>query len=188
MRKRGTSLVELLVGMTMMGFVLFGICGLFVSGLLTTERRQRDTNMAEDASQGLRYISERLQSAMSITIPDGGRSISYTLPQRSGSNDAVTGERELVYPPVSDGVTRTFSVNNARKLIDSDGNRVLVRDVATTDPKPGSTQYNQTYPIFQLTTVGSRRAVSINLITSTSVNGEVQYVRMKTTVLLRNAL
>lgn len=188
MRKRGTTLVELLVGMGLMMFVILGVSSMFVTGLLNTEKKQRDGNLSEDNTQAVRYMTERLRNALTINIPTGGRSITYALPRRSTSTDSTTGEMELSYPLVSDGTSRSFSISNAGKLIDSDGSRVLASDVASTDPEPSSSQYNQSYPVFQLTTVGSRRAVTITLITKSSVNGDDRFVRMKTTVLLRNAL
>lgn len=188
MKKRGVTLIELLVGMSLMAFVMLGVCSMFITGMLNTEKRQKDATLSEDAVQGVRYLTERLRNAMAITIGTGGRSITYTLPRRSSSDDAITGEKELLYPIVSDGVSRSFSINTRKQLIDSDGSRVLVRDVATVDPETTSSQYNLSYPVFQLTTVGSRRAVTITLIAKADVNGDPRFVRMKTTVLLRNAL
>jgi hypothetical protein len=64
----------------------------------------------------------------------------------------------------------------------------LARNVVLTDPDPESSQYNQAYAPFQLTTIGSRRALSINVITQDQVLGKPRYVRLKTTVILRNNL
>jgi hypothetical protein len=74
------------------------------------------------------------------------------------------------------------------KLKDDQSGRVLAENVVMKDPDPNSSQYDQAYPQFQLTTIGSRRALTINVITQSQVLGKPRYVRMKSTVILRNNL
>ena len=124
---------------------------------------------------------------MSVSITNEGKTLTYTLPKMSSAVDAVTGEKEIQIPVVSDGVTRTFNIDvSTGKLKDLVTGKTLVRNIRMTDPDPNSSQYNQTYSPFSVTTVGSQRAVTLNLITAENVLGNLRYARYKTTVVLHN--
>lgn len=186
MKRRGIALFELIVAMSMMAFVLFGIISLFVAGVKSLEKSNVDVNLGQKNAQGLRRVAETLRSAYSIVITNSGKTITYTMPLKTGYADAITGEVEFVTPLRSDNVNRTFNIVNG-ELIDSVGNRKLVKGIRSTDPDLQSSQYNQAYSPFQLTTIGSLRAVSINLITAGATSGGERYVRLKTTAVIRNA-
>ncbi|HMS56378.1 MAG TPA: hypothetical protein PKA27_13345 [Fimbriimonadaceae bacterium] len=185
--RRGASLMELSVTLTMLLFTMLGIIGLFVSGLGSFDQTRKAVEVSSDNAQGMRFISERLREAVTISITDSGRTITYTLPRMTNSPDSNTGEIEVQYPVASDGVERSFTVANG-ELTDTESDRVLVRNIASVDPDPESSQYNQAYAPFQLTTIGSYRAVTINLITKQQAAQKEVYARMKTTVLVRNGL
>lgn len=186
MKRRGMTLVELMAAMAIMGLTVAAMLSLFVFGTRTSRRTIADVNTAQTNSQALRRISETLREAATVSISNNGTVVTYQLPQRMNSNDPVTGERELIIPVVGDGVNRTFTVSNGT-LTDSVNGRVLLRGIMATDPEPDSTQFNQTYPPFQLSTIGSRRAVTIQLITSERVGGQQRVARLKTTTLIRNS-
>jgi type II secretory pathway pseudopilin PulG len=186
MKKRGFSITELLVAMGMMAFTLAAISSLFVFGLRSFQATTTDTNINQTNAQGMRRVTEALRSGMSLTISSSGRIITYSVPKMTATADAQTGEKELVIPVQADGAARTFTVTDAGTLVDSVGNRVLVRNIRLTDPDPGSSQFNQTYAPFSMTTVGSERAVTLNLITAENVFGRLRYTRLKTTVVLHN--
>jgi hypothetical protein len=88
----------------------------------------------------------------------------------------------------SDGVVRQYVVDpNAKTLKEYPGGRVLIRNLSAVDLDPKSTQYNQAYPAFQLTSIGSYRAISIHLVTRKTNISDLRYTRMKTTAVVRNA-
>lgn len=189
MRRRGFTLIELTVGMGMLMLVVLGCATLMVSGLQSLNKTSVDANLGNDNAQGLRRVSEAIRGAVWVSVSTDGRTLSYSLPRMSTTTDPLTGERELVDPPVSDGVVRRFVVDfTAGTLTDMQSNRVLVRNIAATDPQPSSSLFNQAYPPFQLTTIGSMRAVSINLITRANAAGQARWVRLKTSAVIRNSL
>jgi Tfp pilus assembly protein PilW len=187
-RRRGFTLVELLAGVGVMSLVILGSLSLLISGLQSFRRTDADVRITQQNSQALRKISETLREAMSVTITNNGKTIMYSLPAKTAAVDAVTGERELVVPIQSDGVARGYAVDTVAGVVrELPSNRVIVRNVAPTDPEAGSAQFGQAYTPFQLTSIGSYRAVSINLITRDTVSSQTRWMRMKTTALVRNS-
>jgi hypothetical protein len=135
----------------------------------------------------LRYVTEYARGAMSATISNNGSQVNFAMPAMSNTADNVTGEKELAFPIVSDGVTRGFSVNfTAGTMTDLHTTKVIVKNITSTDPDPKSSNYGNTYQPFSFSMVGSRKVMVIQLITKDKVNGQVRYQRMKNTVLLRN--
>jgi hypothetical protein len=188
MRRRGATLVELILGMSITVVVVLASAELLLSGLKSYNRTTVEVGLNNQNAQGLRRVSQSLREALAVTVSADGRRIDYTLPQRSAANNPVTGEREFIDPPVSDGVARHYVVNMTNgTLVDGVTGRVLVRNIVARDPQVGSSQFNQNYAPFQLTTIGSLRAVSINLITLDKANGKDRYARMKTAAVVRNA-
>lgn len=186
MRRRGFTLMELLVGMTILGALTIGTMTVFSESMKGFYRTKTDIDLASQNSLGVKRVAETLRSAYNMTISNSGKTVTYTMPLKNNAVDLVTGEREYFEPLASDGVQRSFTVTNG-KLIDNSSGRTLASNVILTDPDPQSSQYNQTYAPFQLTTIGSRRALSINVITQDQVLGKPRYVRLKTTVILRNS-
>jgi Tfp pilus assembly protein PilW len=186
MKRRGISLAELLASMIAFLLALTAAISLQLTGSKSLNRIQSDLSVSTPSAQAMRRVSETLRSAMSITLSSDGKTITYILPKLTTTNDPVTGEKELVYPLVSDGVTRSFVVSGTN-LVSNPGGRVLVRNISSTDPQVGSTQYNQTYNPFQSTTIGSRRAITITIICKEIANGKTRYARMKSTVLIQNS-
>jgi prepilin-type N-terminal cleavage/methylation domain-containing protein len=187
MKRRGFTLVELSVAMVIMGALLLGTMTVFSQAMQGYYKTKTDIDLATTNSLSIQRVAETLRSAYSMQVVDNGRKVVYTLPKFSSVTDPDTGEKELYEPLQSDGVQRSFSVANGQLVNDQSG-RVLAKNVVLVDPDPQSSQYNQQYPPFQLTTIGSRRALTINLITQDQVLGEKRYVRMKSTVILRNSL
>lgn len=185
-KQRGVTLTELVVSGTLLVFMLTGVLALLVTGLRSFERTTNDINLAQPSAQAIRRVSESLRMAMSVTISPDRNSVTFTLPKFEASNDPVTGEKEITYPQVSDGVTRSFTVNSRGELVEMPGRRVLLSGIAVRDPDPASSQSNQVYEPFQTTTIGARNAVTMNFITSNVVNSRTRYVRMKSTVMVQN--
>ncbi len=187
MSRRGFTLVEVLTGMFVMSIVMFASLALMITGTRTYMNVDADTTTSSPSAQAIREISLAIRNSMAVSLNSSGTVLSYTLPARSATADPVTGEKEFTDPLTSDGVARSYTVNfTAKTLTDDVTGRKLVRDLSSTDPQPGSSQYNMAYTPFQLTTIGSKKAISINLITVETVRGQLRYTRMKTTVALRN--
>lgn len=185
--RRGFTLVELMVGMTIMGLLIVGAMTVFSSSMRSFYKTKTDINLTTDNSLGMQRVADSLKPAYSMLIENKGLSVTFTLPLVSAVLDPTTYEHEYVDPLQSDGVSHTFIVVDGQ-LIDKNDGRVLIDNIVLIDPEPKSSQYNQTYAPFQLTTIGSRRALTINFITQEEVLGEPRYVRMKTTVIIRNSI
>jgi len=184
-KRRGFSLAELMASMVAMVMALGATFALQINASRSMTRVQTDMNVQNKSSLAMRRITDTLRQAMTVTLSTDGKTMTYTLPKLTTATDLVTGEKELVYPLVSDGVTRSFVVSGTN-LVSYPGGRILVRNISAIDPQTGSTQYNKPYNPFQSTTIGSRRAITITLICSEVANGKVRYARMKSTVLIQN--
>lgn len=184
-KQRGLTLAELIIASALIILTLIGVLALMISGLRSFERTTSDINLTQPNAQAMRRISETLRQALSITISSDGSQINYVLPKVSASPDPYTGEKELVYPLTPDGIQRSFQVKN-RNLVSLPDNRKLLSGINPIDPHSSSTQYQQSYRPFQRTTIGAKNAISINLITSETVNGKIRFTRMKSTVLVQN--
>lgn len=184
--KRGMSMAELSVALGIMALTVFTVASMFIFGLRAMQKTTSDTNLNQTNAQAMRRITETLRGAMATTITNEGRMITYTLPKMSPSADSITGEKELIVPLQSDGVTRSFYVTTDGKLVDSVTGKTLIKNIRLKDPDPDSSQYNQNYAPFSTVTVGSQRGITINLITAEDVLGDLRFARLKTTVVTHN--
>jgi hypothetical protein len=188
MKRRGFSVLELVVSMAIMMLVVLGSTALLLTGLRSFNRTTNSVTITQQNAQGMRRIAETLRGAIDITISEDGRRIEYSMPVLAGGVDPFTGEPELAIPLQSDGVLRGFVVNfQDGTLRELETDRVLVQNVTNMDPNPQSSQYGQVYSPFQATNIGSLRAVTINLITQLGTDYDRRSARMKTTVLVRNS-
>lgn len=189
MRRRqlqaGMTLLELSVGTMVMMMVLAGFLGLLSFTLRIFDDTETRIDLSQSSSLATRKLMEDLRSSMRIEIEPGGRRLHYDIPRLANALDPITLEREVIIPLTSAG-TRTVSVNSAGELVDEGTGEVYLRNIARTDPDPQSSQFGQEYSPFQLTTIGSRRALSINFITRQDGASGERWVRDKTTVVLRN--
>lgn len=184
-KNQGFTLTETVVGIGLFGLMLTGVLEMYANSLRFYSKTTADVDVTNENASAMRHVTNTLRSAMTITIASDGNRIDYTLPAMSNYVEPLTGEKELIDPVQSDGVTRSFVVTNG-ELTDSVTGRVLIENLAPTDPDPQSSQYKKAYAPFQLTTIGSRRAVTINFITRKEAAGEDRFTRMKNTVILRN--
>ena len=184
-KRRGSSLVEVVTGAVLMMLITLGTMSLMVTGLRYVTRTSTDLTIGGKNAQGLRWISEYARTAMSATI--SGSQINFTLPSRATTTDTNTGEKEMIYPVVGDGVTRGFKIDfSAGTLTDLHMNKVIMKNITSTDPDPASSTYGQAYTPFSFSQVGAHKVIVIQIITKDKVAGNVRYSRMKNTVLLRN--
>ena len=185
--------MELLVGMTIMGLLIIGAMTVFAATMKNFYVTRTDIDLTAENALGMQRVADTLRGAYSIEILQGGTAVRYFLPLESDVTDPVTFEREFVDPLQSDGIEHWFAIENGQLISrggagEGDFGRELVENIVLVDPHPDSSQYNQTYAPFQLTTIGSRRALTINFITADEVVDRTRYTRMKTTVLIRNSL
>lgn len=187
MKRRGSSLVEVVTGAGIMMLLTLGTMTLMVSGLRYVTRTSTDLTLAAKNAQGLRWVSELSRGAMSATISANGTQVNFVLPAMATTTDTFTGEKEVSIPITSDNVTRGFKVDFAAgTLKDLRTGRTLVKNITSVDPDPASTNYNQTYVPFSYSQVGARKVIVIQLITKDKSGGTTRYQRMKNSVLLRN--
>jgi type II secretory pathway pseudopilin PulG len=186
MRRRGFSITEVMVSLITLAMVLFGSVALLMSGMQGFSNATSESKLTTSNAQGLRFVTEAIRESVNVQLEDTNR-LHYFLPLRNANITPETGERELADPTVEDGVTRTFRINwTTGELREANTNRILVRNIVRQDPEPTSSQFGRSYNPFQFTTIGSARAVTITLITQERVGVQTRYVRLKTTVLLRN--
>lgn len=187
MKRRGVTLVELMAALSLILLTVSGAVGLTIGGLRSFQRTSSGIDMSESNARALRSVAQNLREAVSVAVSTDGTVIQYQMPQYSQTVDTITGERELLDPLQSDGVQREIRVTGGQ-LIDGVTGKTLVRDVTLIDPDPTSSQYNQTYKPFQVGAVANTRAVTITIMTRTTLtSGSPLFWRLKTTVLLRNA-
>jgi len=187
MRKRGFTIVESIIGVILFTIVSLAGLALMIQGTTEFQMTSSETNLNNENAQGIRYVTQKLRNAMSVSITNGGAQITYVVPKMSDTVNAVTGEKELVYPLTSDGLTHTMTVNYVTgKLTDNFTGQTIVRDVQKLDPEKSSSQYGLVYQPFQLGTIGSKKSVTITLITLDTIGAKTRYVRLKSSVLLRN--
>jgi hypothetical protein len=179
--------VEVMTGAVLMMLITVGTMALMVSGLTYMTRTSTDLTLSGKNALGLRWVSEYARGAMSATLSNSGKTVNFVMPVQAGTTDAYTGEKELSWPLTSDNVTRGFSVDfTAGTMTDLKSNKVIIKNISPIDPDPQSTAYNQAYTPFSFSTVGSRKVIVIQVITTEKINGVKRYIRMKNTVLLRN--
>lgn len=185
-RQAGYTLTEVLTTCGVMMFLILGVMELLSFGARTYQRTTTDADLTSTNVNGTRRVVDSLRQAMNINITNDGKRVEYFLPLRSDQNDPTTGERELLDPLTPEITARAFEIENG-ELKDTASGRILVKNIILTDPDPSSSQYGQAYAPFQVTTIGSRRALTVNLITDRKTSSGERYVRMKTTVLVRNS-
>ena len=185
--RRGFTYAELLVGMGLMALLVLGSMTMFASSLKSLKRTDKDVTMSDQSSRALRKITETIRQSVTVTVSDGGRKVTYYLPVMSGAADSVTGESEIVNPPTSDGIARTYTVNFTTGTIFDESGKVIVRNVAGKDNNRASSLYGSSYEPFTIGTIGTRKALTINIITRDDAGGQTRNMRMKTTAIIRNA-
>ena len=188
MKKRsGKTLVEVVTGAGLMSLVMLGSMTMMVDGLRYAARTTTDLTIGGKNAQGLRWVSEYARGSMSATLSNNGSQVNFVMPVTATTVDSFTGEKELVYPLTSDGVTRGFKVDwTAGTMTDLHMNKVIIKNIASTDPDPKSSTFGQSYQPFSFSMVGAHKVIVIQVFTKQRIAGATRYSRMKNTVLLRN--
>ena len=185
--KKGFTLVEVMASMFVLGMIVLGSFALLTTGLAGFTRANTDAELSSTNARSMRHVVENLRNASSVTVSSSGLRVDYTLPLYTNSADAVTGEKEISVPVQSDGVARAYVVDFAKgTMTDTSTNKVVLTNISSVDLDPNSTLYKKAYSPFQLSSVGSVKALTVNLITTANVVSDKRFVRFKTTVIGHN--
>ncbi|HWP30282.1 MAG TPA: prepilin-type N-terminal cleavage/methylation domain-containing protein [Fimbriimonadales bacterium] len=187
MKKRGATLIELMVGVSLTALLILSALTLFTEGLSSLNRTDTRLVLTQDGALTMRRITESLREACSVEISPDGRTLYYELPLRNTVPDPLTGEYEFVTPIVSDGIERSYYVkeDTLYSQVGSSAPIPLMSGISLKDPEKGSS-YSSPYPVFSFTSLGSLKGVRITLISEQKTPRRLEYSRMSSVVELRN--
>ncbi len=178
-RRRGATLVEIVVASGMTTLVLFGAILAFLSGMTNWIRGQGRMDAESQSQRAVRALSQELRQAMSVTVDVNGLGLTYRMP-------AVDVNGDYVVPVVWDNVVRRAEYNNGTVRVMTGGiEHIVSRNVILTDPlsNGGSAAYN----IFTAGGGAITRQLTIMVVTRTnSARNETVTGRIRETVYLRN--
>lgn len=128
MKKRGFTLMEVIVSSVMSTVVLFGVVSLLLMVMGSWARGEGRMDGENDARQAMRTMSDELREAMLVVIDADGMGLTYRKPAKNVSGD-------FVLPVAWDGVIRRLFYENGSLWI-SDGvvKRKIAKNVLTVDP------------------------------------------------------
>jgi hypothetical protein len=187
-RHNGFTILEMMISMGLLIIVVTMGIALELAAAKSFTRNTAQVDISTTSALSLRKVTNVLRNGIDASIGTDGRTMTYTLPAVSTTNDPTTGEKEYVVPIAADGIAHTLYVTGG-KLYQRDGNGtavVLVEDIADTDPDPQSSEYGRQYAVFASSSIGSRRAVTLTLILKKSSPDGYRYTRIRGTVLLGN--
>ncbi|MCB0826987.1 MAG: hypothetical protein KDC26_12430 [Armatimonadetes bacterium] len=128
MKKRGFTLMEVIVSSVMSTVVLFGVVSLLLMVMGSWARGEGRMDGENDARQAMRAMSDELREAMLVQVDADGMGLTYRKPAKNGAGD-------FTLPVAWDGVVRRLYYSNGSLWI-SDGatNRKIAKNVLTVDP------------------------------------------------------
>lgn len=154
-RRRGATMIEVVVGSGISVVTLVGGVGCFMAGMMSWMKGVGAMDSISKSQDSIKLMSQQLREAMSVTISDNGATVTYKIPSKDQSGS-------YVLPLASDGVTRQFKLVNGTLSQITDGNsRVVAANVLSTDP-----QTESAYKVFSANNGDVTRQVVITLITS----------------------
>lgn len=182
-KRRGATLVEVMVGSALTALVLLGTLATLYAGTRSWVLGQSLIDAEVDGSQAIRSLSLELREAMAVTVATDGQSLTYRMPRRNAAGD-------FVVPAEWDGVNRRaiLAANASGRFTLSIGvagsERALTRNLILVDPDmPGT----PTYRVFTAGPGRITREIQIMVITRTNgPRGEPVYHRVRETLFLRN--
>lgn len=189
-RTKGFSLVETLVGSGLLALLFMISASLFNSAFTSFRKTDTRLDLSERTAIAMRRMAQDLRSAAVVTISGGGSTVTFQMPAYNATADAVTGELEYQDPIVGDGVNRQYYVSGGKLYyrVGSGTPEMIASNIATVDPEPGSSTYNQSYAVFSASSVASTNGITIFLISRKSLSRSTEWVRMSTTLKLRNKI
>ena len=154
-RKRAMTMIEVVVGASVSVVTLIGGVGCFMAGMMSWMKGVGAMDSLSKSQDSVKLICQQLREAMSVTLSDGGNTVTYSIPSKDQSGS-------YVLPLTSDGVTRKFKLDDGtlKHIVGSDS-RVISANVLSTDPAT-----NSSYKVFSANNGDITRQVVVTLITS----------------------
>jgi prepilin-type N-terminal cleavage/methylation domain-containing protein len=182
-RRRGVTLVEVMISVSLSALVLTGSLATLYSGTRSWMRGQGQIQVDIDGSQSMRRLSIELREAMSVTVASDGLSLTYRTMRRDSNGNFVN-------PPEWDGVSRRARVvdlsssgTHALDIGVSGQEQRLTRSVILIDPMDG----NRPYRVFQPGSGTITRQLTVQIVSRTvGPEGEPLFHRTRETIFLRN--
>lgn len=177
-RLRGVTLPEVLLGVSVLAFVVFGALLALVGTLSGWERGQARIQVEVETQRALRKITDTLQEALWAEVDADGMGITYHMPQRDGSGN-------ITFPITWDGIERRIEVAGSNlQICDDRGCTTILTDVTTVDPNhPGGGSYLMFVPSGGTTV----RQVTVQIVVNRAVRADLTvWARARESVRLRN--
>lgn len=154
-RKRGATMVEVVVGAGLSVITLVGGVACFMGGMMSWMKGVGAMDSISKSQDSIKLVSQQLREAMAVTISDSGKTVTYTIPLKDNSGS-------YVLPLASDGITRQFKVDQ-ETLVQTVGTttRTISTNVLSIDPATGSA-----YTPFSANNGDVTRQMVITLVTS----------------------
>ena len=177
-RRKGFTLVEVLVAAGISTLALFSATAVFITGMSSWAKGQGQIDAETNSQRAVRTIANELRQAMSVFPANDGMSLDYRLPQLDGNGD-------YVIPIVWDGIDRSIYYQNGEIKIEEDGvARVICRNVETLDY---GAENEPPYQIFTPAPGAITRQMTIQIVTRTNgAKDEMVVGRKRETIYLRN--
>lgn len=177
-RRRGVTLPEVLLGVSVFAFVTFGALLALIGTLSGWATGQARIQAEVDTQRALRRVTDALQEAMWAQLDGDGLGISYRLPQRDGSGN-------ITYPLTWDGIERRIEIAGTNlRICDDAGCTTILTDVTTVDPNHPS---GGSYKMFVAPVATTVRQVTVQIVVNRQVRADrTVWARARESVSLRN--
>lgn len=175
---RGTTLVETLTAAIMTVLVLSGAVAVLLYGLTSWARGEGRIMAETDSEKAIRFVSEKLREAMSISVDANGLGLTYQLPQTDVNGNYIT-------PQVWDGVVRRIELDGTTlNLVTAGKARPICTGIILTDPL--SSTGTGVYEIFTSPADAITRQVTVEVVTQRNNKAVNVTSRDRETIYLRN--
>jgi Tfp pilus assembly protein PilW len=181
-KRRGATLVELMVGTGLSAIVLTGSLATLYAGSKTWVRGQGQIEVDLAGSQAMRRLSVELREAMAVSVASDGLSLTYRTMRRNPDGSFKS-------PPEWDGVSRRA------RVVSTSGSKFKV-EIGVAGQETGLTSQlilidpldaNRSYKVFQAGAGTITRQLTIQLVTRVDgPEGEPLYYRTREAIYLRN--
>ena len=154
-RRRGTTLVEVILSAGISVLTLVGGVACFMSGMMSWTKGVGAMDSIATSQNANKLICQQLREAISVSITNSGNTATFSLPQKDESGS-------YVLPLVADGVSRQFTVSQGTlNLIVGGNTRKISDNILSTDPATSAA-----YPIFSANNGLVTRQVIVQIVTS----------------------
>ncbi|MER3414351.1 MAG: hypothetical protein C4340_00245 [Armatimonadota bacterium] len=177
-RVRGVTLPEVLLGVSVLGFVMLGALLALIGTLGGWAVGQARIQAEVETQRALRRITDTLQEAMWAQVDADGYGITYRLPQRDANGN-------IAYPLTWDGIDRRIEIDGTDlRICDDGGCTTILTNVTTVDPNNPS---SGNYLMFVAPAGATVRQVTVQIVVKRSVRDDRSvWTRARESVRLRN--